>query len=120
MLIAQASGDSHGQADSYLIRLEEYLTKIHNTRFLIEVLALQALLRDVQGEKSAALDTLGRAVSLAQPGGSVRLFVDLGPQIARLLERLALDKEGLRYVGRILDACRDNVRGRSGGGQGGG
>jgi len=115
VLIAQRSEDSCAQADDLLTRLEEYLARIHNTRFLTEVLALKALLRAAQGEESVALHTLGRAVTLAQPGGTVRLFVDLGPQIAGLLDRLDLDEEGQRYVGRILTACRDDLQARMGG-----
>jgi len=114
VLVAQRSEDSREQADDLLMRLEEYLARTHNTRFLIEVLALKALLRAAQGEESAALDTLGRAVALAHPGGSVRLFVDLGPEIAGLLNRLDLDEEGRRYVGRILTACRDDLQARTG------
>ena len=53
-----------------------------------------------------ALKALSRAVSLAQPGGFIRLFVDLGPGLARLLDRLDLDAEGRRYVGQILAACQ--------------
>lgn len=114
VLFAQGSQQSHDQADSLLARLEAYLAKIHNTRFLIEVLALQALLRDAQGKESAALAILGRAVTLAQPGGSVRLFADLDPQIASLLDRLSLDEEGRRYVQRILSACRDDEQEKRG------
>ena len=94
------------QADSLLTRLEAVLAGIHNIRFLIEMLALQALFHDAQGDEPAAREVLGRAVALAQPGGFIRLFVDLGPGLARLLNRLDLDAEGLRYVGRILAAFR--------------
>ena len=40
----------------------------------------------------------------AQPSGFIRLFVDLGPGLARLLSGLELDAEGLRYVSEILSA----------------
>jgi len=98
VLIAQGSTDSRKQADSLLTRLETFVAGIHNTRFLIEVLALQALLHDAQGDEPAGLKALSRAVSLAQPGGFIRLFVDLGPGLARLLDRLDLDAEGQLYV----------------------
>jgi LuxR family maltose regulon positive regulatory protein len=67
---------------------------------------LQALLHDAQGDEPAALRALSRAVHLAQPGGFIRLFVDLGPGLARLLNRLDLDAEALRYVGQILAAIQ--------------
>ncbi len=110
VLIAQHSAESLEQAESLLIRLEMFYGEIHNTRFLIEVLALQALLRDTPGDETAAISVLGRAVQLAQPGGFIRLFVDLGPGLVKLLNRLDLDAEGLGYVGRILDAYRSEVK----------
>jgi LuxR family maltose regulon positive regulatory protein len=108
VLIAEGSTESWERAESFLTRLEAFLAGIHNTRFLIEVLALQALLRDAQGEESAALEVLRQAITLAQPGGFIRLFVDLGPGLAQLLNRLDLDDEGLRYVGQILAAFRSD------------
>jgi len=110
VLIAQHCTESLEQAESLLTRLEAFIGEIHNTRFLIEVLALQALLRDTQGDETAAISVLGRAVQLAQPGGFIRLFVDLGPGLVKLLNRLDLDAEGLGYVGRILDAYRSEVK----------
>ncbi len=109
ILIAQPCTESLEQAESLLTRLEAFIGEIHNTRFLIEVLALQALLRGAQGDEPAAISVLGRAVQLAQPGGFIRLFVDLGPGLVKLLHRLDLDAEGLGYVGRILDAYRCDV-----------
>lgn len=114
-LLAKRSKDGYEQADGVLTRLEEYLARTHNTRFLAEALALKALLRAAQGEKTAALDTLGRAIAFTQPGGAVRLFVDLGPQIAGLLNRLDVDEEGQRYVERILTACDGDRQARTGG-----
>ncbi|NOR40050.1 MAG: hypothetical protein GQ537_02420 [Gammaproteobacteria bacterium] len=106
VLIAQGSAASRKQADSLLTRLETFVTGTHSIRFLIEVFALQALLHDAQGDEPAALEALSRAVSFALPGGFIRLFVDLGPGLARPLNRLDLDAEGQRYVGRILNAFR--------------
>ncbi len=110
VLIAQHSAESLEQAESLLTRLEIFFGEIHNTRFLIEVLALQALLRDTQGGEPAAISVLGRAVQLAQPSEFIRLFVDLGPGLVNLLNRLDLDAEGKRYVGRILDVYRSDVK----------
>jgi LuxR family maltose regulon positive regulatory protein len=45
-------------------------------------------------------------VELAVPGQVIRPLVDLGPAIVRLLNQLDLDREGLQYAGRILDALR--------------
>jgi LuxR family maltose regulon positive regulatory protein len=104
-LIAEGEKTSLESAAVLLQRLEAFYAGIHNIRLLIEVLALQALLSDAQGDESTARDLLARAVGLAQPSGFIRLFVDLGPGLTRLLSGLDLDAEGLLYVGQILSAC---------------
>ena len=50
---------------------------------------LQALAHQTQGEISAALAWLGRAVTLAEPEGYVRIFADEGPPMASLLRAVA-------------------------------
>ena len=61
------------------------------------------------GERQTALELLEQAVMLAEPGGFIRLFVDLGPETARLLKTLDLADEGQQYVGRVLAAFVDRV-----------
>jgi LuxR family maltose regulon positive regulatory protein len=104
ILVLDDSAASRKRAQVLLPRLEDYLTGIHNKRFLIETLALRALLSDKTGDAVLAVEQLGRAVSLAQPGGFIRLFVDIGSDLVPLLNRLELNGEKLQYVGRILAA----------------
>jgi LuxR family maltose regulon positive regulatory protein len=104
VLIAEGETTSLESAAVLLQRLQAFYEGIHNTRFLIEVLALQALACCAQGDESTARERLTRAVLLAQPGGFIRLFVDLGPALASILQGLDLDAGGLRYVAQILSA----------------
>lgn len=115
VLLAEGSEESRERAGLLLTRLEEFLKKTHSTRSLIEVLALKGLLHVARGEESAAADALGKAVSLGQPGGFIRVFVDLGPELARLLNRVDADEEGLAYIGRILAAFPAEQRPRAAG-----
>ena len=71
---------------------------------MIEVLLLQALASQAGGDTDQALTALGRALTLAEPGGFVRIFVDEGPPVARLLYA-ALDR-GIApdYARRLLAA----------------
>ncbi len=72
---------------------------------LLQALVLQAVAHDAHGDQDAALRTLGEALALAEPGGIVRVFIDEGAPVARLLSRAhAL---GIRpaYVGRLLAAA---------------
>lgn len=75
-----------------------------NTRRMIEVLALQALLDDAQGNRPAALLSLQEAIGLAEPGGLLRIIVDLGPQIAYLLTQLSRQNGASPFIGQILRA----------------
>lgn len=104
ILLAQDTTDSRRQAADLLDELHDFLTSIHNHRFLIDVLALQALLHDALGEESVALEKGAKALALAEPGGFIRAFVDLGPQMADLLKRLASQNVAVSYIGRILAA----------------
>ena len=114
VLIAQGTADSLAQASRLLARLQAFYSQIHSTRCLIQVLALQAILSETQGDDETGRDALTRAISLGLPGGSIRLFVDLGPGLVKLLNRLDPDAEGKRYVGRILDAYQSDGKAQAG------
>ena len=86
ILLDQATAPSLAEAADWLSRLHEFVLTTHNTRFRIEVLALQALLHDMRSEQAAALAVLEQAVHLAEPGGLLRVFIDLGSPIACLAD----------------------------------
>ena len=90
------------RAEELLGNLHDYFTSVHNTRFLIEVLSLQALLQDAQGNEREAVSKLVEALKLAEPGGLIRMFVDLGPDMARLLERLTDNETVSDYAQRLI------------------
>ncbi len=90
------------RAEELLGNLHDYFTSVHNTRFLIEVLSLQALLQDAQGNEREAVSKLVEALKLAEPGGLIRMFVDLGPDMAKLLERLTENETVSDYAKKLL------------------
>lgn len=108
ILLAQDTSASLVQAAEVLSRLHAFVTATHNTRFTIEVLALQAMLHDAQGDERTAQVLLHQAVSLAEPGGFIRLFVDLGPRLASLLTRLRQKNVAEAYMDQILQAFGEN------------
>ncbi|MBN1139023.1 MAG: AAA family ATPase [Anaerolineae bacterium] len=69
-----------------------------------EVCLLKALTYQALGDAPTALTFLERTLTLAEPEGYVRLFLDEGPPAARLLYRAA--ERGIRpvYAGRLLAA----------------
>jgi LuxR family maltose regulon positive regulatory protein len=88
VLLAQDTPASRQQARQYLTQMADFFTSIHYTAIRIQVLALQAMLDQAEGNESQALAALEQAIALAEPGGFLRLFVDLGPQLRPLLARL--------------------------------
>jgi LuxR family maltose regulon positive regulatory protein len=71
---------------------------------VVVILVLQALAHQMRGDVPAALGPLGRALTLAEPEGYVRVFLDAGPSLAALLE--AASKHGIAptYVRELLAA----------------
>ena len=65
---------------------------------------LQALARQARGDIPAALAVLRRALTLAEPEGYVRVFVDEGPPMASLLRAAAKQGIARNYVRRLLAA----------------
>jgi LuxR family maltose regulon positive regulatory protein len=71
---------------------------------VIELLLLQALLCQAQGNHTGALTILERALRLAEPEGYVRLFVDEGEPMAALLRHARQRGLFLNYVDNLLAA----------------
>jgi LuxR family maltose regulon positive regulatory protein len=70
----------------------------------IEILVVLALAHAARGDTRAALVPLGRALALAEPEGYIRLFVDEGLPMARLLREAAARGMVPDYTGALLAA----------------
>jgi LuxR family maltose regulon positive regulatory protein len=78
----------------------------------IEISIVQALAQHARGNRAKALESLKRALNLAEPEGYLRIFVDEGKAMTELLTSLigAPAGEGLKdYIRRLLRAF-DNQR----------
>jgi LuxR family transcriptional regulator, maltose regulon positive regulatory protein len=73
-------------------------------RRVIEVLVLQALIFQGKRDLDQALVVLGRAISLAQPEGYARLFLDEGEPMVKLLYLAKSHRIGGGYVSELLSA----------------
>jgi LuxR family maltose regulon positive regulatory protein len=69
---------------------------------VIEILVLQTLAHEAQGESPSALVSLERALTLAEPEGYVRVFVDEGGPMAQLLSEAAAHRIMPDYTGKLL------------------
>jgi len=65
---------------------------------------LRALAFRAQGNVAQAMTALQRALTLAEPGGYVRIFLDEGETVARLLYRAVERGIAPEYAGRLLAA----------------
>jgi LuxR family maltose regulon positive regulatory protein len=70
----------------------------------IEILVLLALAHQARGDLLGALDPLERALTLAEPEGYVRVFVDEGAPMAALLQGAAQRQVAADYVHALLSA----------------
>jgi len=108
VLLARYKSD---RADSSIIEAMGLLKRLlkaaqegERTGSVIEILVQQALAYQTQGDISAALAPLSRALTLAEPEGYVRMFVDEGPPMAHPLEEAARHGITPNYVRHLLTA----------------
>jgi LuxR family maltose regulon positive regulatory protein len=71
---------------------------------LIRILVLQARALQVDEKRDLAVSKLERALSLAEPEGYVRTFVDEGEPMARLLRQALSEGIAPNYAARLLAA----------------
>jgi len=113
VLLARHKEHSEGSMHDATRLLERLLVAAEEggrTGSVIEILVLQALAHQTEGDLPAALAPLKRAVTLSEPEGYVRVFVDEGPPMAALLRAAAREAHGEQkgiapsYVRRLLAA----------------
>jgi LuxR family maltose regulon positive regulatory protein len=76
----------------------------------LNVMVFQAVAHHAHGEKEQAVQLLGDALALAEPGNFIRIFVDEGPPMARLLSEALSQGIAPDYVQRLLAAFPDAQR----------
>jgi LuxR family maltose regulon positive regulatory protein len=106
-LITVGSPTRLDEAEERLRALTEMAEGHHNTVHLIEILSLRAVAHEKQGRAQEALTVLERALMLARPGGFIFPFLELGPPLVDLLNRLVRKNIVVDYIGEILAAFRD-------------
>ena len=71
---------------------------------IMAILILQALIFDARGNTSSALQSLERALTLAEPEGYFQIFLAEGTPLARLLYEALSQKISPDYIQRLLAA----------------
>lgn len=108
VLLARYKHDQSNQSILEAMRLLERLLQAAGAggrmKSVIEILVLQALAYQIQGDIPAALVQLERAVILAEPEGYVRVFLDEGSSMESLLHKANELKIRQDYITGLLDA----------------
>jgi LuxR family maltose regulon positive regulatory protein len=113
LVVAQYSHDrvdeTIREAQTFLSRLLEAAEAGNRLRSVIELLVTQALAYQVQGLLSQASEILARALTLAEPQGYIRIFVDEGEPMMALLREV--EKRGivLQYVRELQSSFENYV-----------
>ena len=111
--------DRPDQALRLLQRLRATACEQNRTGSLIEIQALQALALADAGDEGGAVATLADTLTLAHPQGYVRVFVDEGRAMGRLLGRLIRTQHVVvpgDYVGRLVRALEHDIAATASGG----
>lgn len=96
---------ARGEYDAALSLAERMLHKAEAGKRagrIIELLVLQALIFQKKKDLDQALEVLGKALSLAQPEGYVRIFLDEGEPMVKLLFQAKAHRIGQGYASDLL------------------
>lgn len=114
VLLVQYKKDQQNEFIRDAIRLLERLLKEAETGnrmgSVIELRILQALVYEAQGDISRAIEPFEHALKLAEPEGYIRIFVDEGASMTRLLSEAKARGIIPEYVGKLLDAFGETER----------
>lgn len=103
VLLALRTPESLNEADWHLVRLYEYNVSTCNTRMLIHILALQALLNAAKGDRVMALRKLTEGLGVAEPGKFIRPFLDEGQEMVDLLASLIQQNPTFSYARHVYE-----------------
>jgi LuxR family maltose regulon positive regulatory protein len=101
ILLAQEQPEA---AANHLEKVSRFAVKAGRTTSLIEILVLQSLAFFMLGDVSTSLEHLEKALSIAEQPGFVRIFVDEGEAMERLLKIAASQHISPAYINNLLAA----------------
>ena len=107
-LMADGANTSFIEAEKRLTSYLRLNRTHHDTFRIIELMALQSIAVYLQGRLDEALMLLGQAIKLAEPGGCIQPFVELGPPMANLLKQLRQQNVAVDTIDKILAFSNDS------------
>ncbi|MGB2897264.1 MAG: LuxR C-terminal-related transcriptional regulator [Anaerolineales bacterium] len=103
----QPSGTFLDEALGLLARLFAAAEKAGWIHKEIKILILQALALQAGGDSEGALTALAQALTLAEPGGYVRTFIDEGIPMGKMLRQAVARGIAVGYAGKLLAALEE-------------
>ncbi|OGT27759.1 MAG: hypothetical protein A2Z17_03280 [Gammaproteobacteria bacterium RBG_16_66_13] len=103
--LLHAGGDHH-TALALIDRLLQHAQATQRAGWAVELLVLQSLVQHAVGNWPQACSALEQALSLAEGERRLRVFLDAGPPMARLLIRAKKECAGARQAGELLSLLR--------------
>jgi LuxR family maltose regulon positive regulatory protein len=107
LLVAEADDGEAEILPAALALLERLLTAAEQGRrdgSRLEILVVQALARDAAGNRVSAFAALDAAIDIAEPEGYVRVFLDEGPSMTRLLKAAEKRSKAPGYLHELVRA----------------
>jgi LuxR family transcriptional regulator, maltose regulon positive regulatory protein len=104
ILIARNNHKDYPVVRNIITYYMDIARKTNNNRALAESLALLAMAEKNEGQEKKAWDTLSQSLAIAARGNMVRLYLDLGPQMQRLLRQISVKQKTASFVNDILTA----------------
>ncbi len=103
-LYQRSSPDGTHGAIAYIEEALEQAKQRHNIRHVIRLSILRAMALSEAGDPEAGLALLEQTIRQAEPKGLIRTFVDRGPKLRTMLERLVQQHPDDHYVVKLLAA----------------
>lgn len=107
LLAGTLEGGARGDLDAAAALIDRMLVEATGggrLRSVIELSAMHAIVRAAMADGDGAALSIREALSLAEPEGFVRLFLDLGPALVPLLRDTAARSAAPRYARTLLTA----------------
>ena len=107
--LSQTKSDQRLQEASILLdKLVDLVESSGSLKYVVETRAVQAMAFHALGDLQKALQALERALTVAEPEGFVRTFIDEGEPMKKLLGEAVNRGIMPAYVGQLLSAFDDN------------
>ncbi|NOX61117.1 MAG: hypothetical protein GXP42_04105 [Chloroflexi bacterium] len=104
VLVARESADAWQKGAALLEEQWRLARASHNVRQQIDILPVLAAAHQKLGRQGKALEALQEAVMLAEPGGWVRPFLEVGPVLMEPLRELRWRSAAQDFIDEILSA----------------